>query len=47
MSREGGVRISPLLMLNLYYSNTYNAVLDYQSKNNLDVDSLLLTGRWK
>ncbi len=24
-----------------------NAVLDYQSKNNLAVDSLFLTGRWK
>ena len=31
----------------IFGSNIYNAVLDYQSKNNLDVDSMLLTGRWK
>ena len=31
----------------MFGSNTYNAVLDYQRKNNLAVDSLLLTGRWK
>ena len=30
----------------IYGSNTYNAVLDYQSKNNLAADSLLLAGRW-
>ena len=31
----------------IFGSNTYNAVLDYQRKNNLAADSLLLTGRWK
>ena len=31
----------------VFGSNTYNAVLDYQSKNNLAADSLLLAGRWK
>ena len=31
----------------MFGSNTYNAVLDYQRKNNLAADSLLLTGRWK
>ena len=31
----------------IFGSNTYNAVLDYQRKNNLAADSLLLAGRWK
>ena len=31
----------------MFGSNTYNAVLDYQRKNNLAADSLLLAGRWK
>ena len=31
----------------IFGSNTYNAVLDYQRKNNLAADSLLLTGGWK
>ena len=30
----------------IFGSNTYNAVLDYQRKNNLAADSLLLAGRW-
>ena len=30
----------------VFGSNTYNAVLDYQRKNNLAADSLLLAGRW-
>ena len=30
----------------IFGSNTYNAVLDYQRKNNLASDSLLLAGRW-
>ena len=31
----------------IFGSNTYNAALDYQRKNNLAADSLLLAGRWK
>ena len=31
----------------IFGSNTYNAVLDYQRKNNLAADILLLAGRWK
>ena len=31
----------------IYGSKTYNAVLDYQRKNNLAAGSLLLAGRWK
>ena len=31
----------------IFGSNTYNAVLGYQRKNNLAADSLLLAGRWK
>ena len=30
----------------IFGSNTYNAALDYQRKNNLAADILLLAGRW-
>lgn len=31
----------------LWRENTCSSVRDHQRKNNLAVDSLLLTGRWK
>ena len=31
----------------LLIGNTYSSVLDYQRKNNLSVDILLLAVRWK